>query len=213
LTDIKDKIKRNKRGHRSDRIKPREHEHMLRLYADGKTISQIAGLTGRTQDTVRKHVKGSVKVKATPKQKMLSRVYHLGTSLIQLTDIPKPDTHLLPVNQEHQDEIVGAILFGNGNPYHQAIQTSMRTPWWTSTHKVNLRQYLSYEQDALLDHLFKLSQTNAISQALDEWERCAETYRSRKASGADATELVESWFAATAAARELHSQIKSVIPL
>ena len=213
MTDIRNNVKRNRRGHRSDRIKPREHQYILRLHAEGKTISQIAGLTERAQDTVRRHVKGSVKVKATPKQKMLSRVYHLGASLIQLTDIPKPDTRLLPIDQEHEDEIVGAILYGDGNPYYEAMQTSMRTPWWTSTHKVNLRQHLSYEQDALLDRLLRLSQTNAISQALDEWERCAEIYRSRKTSGADATELVESWFAATAAARQLHSQIKSVIPL
>jgi hypothetical protein len=208
LTEIARKIKRNRLGRRSDHVKLREHKYILRLQAQGIKMSEIARITGRNADTVRRQINNVRTEKATPAQKRYSQMMQLVMFLKQLTAIPEPDTKLLPVDEGQQEEIVDAILSGNEKPYMSAVYTSIHSPWWTSLVRVQLRRYLSYEQDELLTQLFASPHGPKLKYALELWERNAETYRRRKLENADAKYLIAAYYGALQAARELHKELR-----
>ena len=208
MTDITSKIKRNRLGRRSDHVKLREHEHILRLQAQGKKLSEIARLVGRSAGTVRQQIKNVRTEKATPDQKRYSKVMQLVMLLEQFTAIPNPDTLLLPVDEQQQEEIVGAILSGNGKPYMSAVHTSINSPWWTSLARVQLKRHLSYEQDELLTQISNFSHEPKLKYALELWEINAEAYRQRKMENADAKYLIAAYYGALQAARELHRELR-----
>ena len=208
MTDIKAKIKRNAKGRRTDRVKLREHEYILRLHAQGKKIAEIARITERSPSTVKKQLLNVRTKKATPAQKRYSETMNLVKALEQLTAIPKPETRLLPIDEQQQEEIVGAILSGDGEPYVSAMQTSMNTPWWSSKHKVKLRKHLSYDQEAVLVHLLESSQSEELDYAFEIWERNAEAYRELKMDNADAKYLITAYYGAQKAAEALHKELR-----
>jgi len=208
LTDIDKKVKRNRLGRRSDHVKLREHEHILRLQARGKKLSEIARVTGRSASTIRQQIANVRTEKATPAQKRYSRMMKLVTFLKELTAVPNPEARLLPVDERQQEEIVGAILSGNGQPYVSAVHTSIHTPWWTSINRVQLKRHLSYEQEELLKQSTELSHGPKLKYALEVWERNAEAYRQRKMENADAKYLIAAYYGAQQAARALHTELR-----
>jgi len=208
LTDITGKIKRNRLGRRSDHVKLREHEHILRLQAQGKKLSEIARLTGRSAGTVRQQIQNVRTEKATPAQKRYSQVMQLVMFLEKLTAIPNPDAQLLPIDEQQQEEIVGAILSGNGQPYRSVVYTGIHSPWWALHTRVQLKRYLSYEQDELLTQFSELSHEPKLKYALELWEINAEAYRQRKMENADAKYLIAAYYGALQAARELRKELR-----
>ena len=208
MTDIDKKIKRNRLGRRSDHVKLREHERILRLQAQGKKLSEIARITGRSAGTVRQQIVNVRTEKATPAQKRYSRMMQLVKYLKKLTAIPNPDARLLPVDEQQQEEIVGAILSGNGQPYISAVHTSMHSPWWTSLNRVQIKRHLSYEQDELFAQFTALSNEPKLKYVLEVWERNAEAYRQRKMENADAKYLIAAYYGALQAARALHAELR-----
>jgi len=208
LTDIKTKIKRNVKGRRTDRVKLREHEYILRLLAKGKKIAEIARITERSPSTIKNQLLNIRTEKATPTQKRYSETMKLLKALEQLTGVPEPETKLLPIDEQRQEEIVGAILSGDGKPYVSAIQTSMNTPWWSSKHKVELNRHLSYDQETVLVQLLESSQSEELDYAFEIWERNAEAYRKLKMDDAEAKYLITAYYGAQQAADALHKQLK-----
>jgi hypothetical protein len=208
LTDIEKKIKHNKLGRRSDRVKLREHEHILRLHAQGKKLAEIARITGRSAGTVKKQVLEVRTEKATPAQKRYSQIMKLVKFLAQLTDIPKPETSLLPVDENRETEIVESILHGDGQPYKSAIHTSIHSPWWTSMNRVQLKRHLSYEQEELLNQFSALPRQEKLSYVFEIWERNAEAYRKLKMDNADVKYLIAAYHGAQQAAQALHKELR-----
>ncbi|MCK5428684.1 MAG: hypothetical protein KAI94_04385 [Anaerolineales bacterium] len=208
MTEITRKMKRIRLGRRSDHVKLREHERILRLQAQGIKLSEIARITGRSADTVRRQIVNVRTEKATPAQKRYSQMMQLVMFLKQLTAIPDTDTKLLPVDEGQQEEIVGAILSGNEQPYVSAVYTSIHSPWWSSLVRVQLKRHLSYEQDELLTRLSAFSHEPKLKYALELWERNAEAYRRRKMENADAKYLIAAYYGALQAARELHTELR-----
>ena len=208
MTDIKAKIKRNSKGRRTDRVKLREHEYILRLLARGKTLAEVARITGRSPGTVKKQLLNIRTEKATPAQKRYSETMKLVKALEQLTAVPKPETQLLPIDEQRQEEIVGAILSGDGKPYMSAIQTSMNAPWWSSKHKVELNRHLSYDQETVLVQLLESSRSEELNYSFEIWERNAEAYRKLKMDNAEAKYLITAYYGAQKAAEALHKELK-----
>ena len=208
MTQIKTKTKLNTLGRRCDRVKKREHEYILKLHAQGKKLAEIARITGRSASTVKRQISNVRTEKATPAQKQYSQMVKLVKFLEQLTSIPQPETALLPVDEEHQDEIVQSILFGNSEPYRTAIYTSMHTPWWSSKHKVQLKSHLSYEQETILSKLLASTRAKELNYALELWERNAEAYRKLKISNAEAKYLIAAYDGAQRAVKALHEELR-----
>jgi IS30 family transposase len=208
MTDIKTKIKHNNRGRRCDHVKLREHEHILRLHAQGKKLAEIARITERSVSTVKKQLQNVRTEKASPAQKRYSQIIKLVKFLRQLTSTPEPLTQLLPVDEKHEDEIVEAILSGDGQPYKSAIHTSIHSPWWTSLYKVQLKRHLSYEQESLLNQLVALSLTPKLNYAIEIWERNAEAYRKLNMENADAKYLIAAYYGAQQAAQALYKELR-----
>ncbi|MFC1906037.1 hypothetical protein ACFLWJ_00955 [Chloroflexota bacterium] len=209
MTQIKPKkIKRNIMGRRSDRVKLREHEYILRLNAQGKKLAEIARITERSASTVKRQISNVRTEKATPAQKRYSQMMKLITFLGQITSIPQPETQLLPVDDAHQDEIVQSILVGNGEPYKTAIYTSIHTPWWSSNYKVQIKNQLSYEQEILLNEILASSHADGLKYALELWERNTEAYRKLKMSNAEAKYLIAAYYGAQRAAKVLHKELR-----
>jgi len=200
-------IKEDYRGRRTDRVKRGEEAEMLRLQAEGLTIREIAVKVHRKPETVKKHLNREGNKKAKIPIQLINKLEKLAKKLEQLTRVPEPNRPFLPSSSQSEIDIVEAALTGDTRPMLSTMMTGIQTPWWCSSGSVQIRPYLSYEEEALLNRFLKLDISQGLKTLLSEWEDKSNRYLTLKQSGISDNKLESYYKKAKEISDRLHSAL------
>lgn len=219
MTDRRKRIKRDNLGRRTDRVKKREEAAMLRLQLSGLTPEEIAVRLDRKAETVKRHlaVKSMErtaqqgKIPQVAPRELFFEIRKLAQRIEQLTHVPEPWRPFLPDSSQSEAEIVEAYVKGNSGPYMSFSLLVGRTPWWCPTGRVEIRRYLTWEQEALFDRFIGLRSSQEFKAALATWEKKVNTYIQLKRFNTNAEEIQAAYFEAHAAMITVHSELWAAI--
>lgn len=200
-------VKRDSLDRRTDRVKTREVASMSRLKAEGFTINEIAARLDRKAQTVRKHLNPEGNEKAKFPIELINRLEMVVKKIEQLTRVPEPNRPFLPSSNQAEIDIVQAAFHGDTHPMLSTMRTGMQTPWWCSSGSVQIRPFLSYQEEALLNRFLKLDISRELKTLLVEWEDKSNRYLTLKQSGASVNNLESSYQNAKEISNRLHSAL------
>lgn len=210
-------IKRDSLERRTDRVKKREKAEMLRLHLSGLTPQEIAAKLDRKVDTVKRHLTAKskeealqqVEIRRIPREFFI-QIQKLAKKLEQLTRVPEPRRAFPRDDMEFLPEDKEEIMKGDTSPLLSSF-IAMITPWWTPTGPVDIRLYLTFEEEALLNHFTGLPSNQKLKAALVNWEEKVNTYIQLKRSNADAEEIRSAYLEAHDAEIAFHSGLWAAV--
>jgi hypothetical protein len=186
MPSIPQKIKRDARGRRTDRVSTREAQRMRRLYEqENRDATEIAKALKRNVRTVKRHLsmpaRTSAQVPPPQRQRpteMLLGLDRLAETIEQRLSVPAQGTPLLSYTpaaiKEIEDSFKEAMERGDSHPWLQLMLTSPRYSWWRSDVEPRANLNLDAHETALLRQFVKLPTSSRFREALEEWE--AESY-------------------------------------
>ena len=138
------KIKRDARGHCTDRVSTREAQRMRRLYEqENRDATEIAKVLKRNVRTVKRHLsmpaRTSAQVPPPQRQRptgILLDVDRLAKTIEQRLSVPAQGPPLLShtpeANKEIDDSLKDPMEREDSHPWLQLFSTSSRYSWWRS---------------------------------------------------------------------------------
>ncbi len=217
MKEKRKRIKRDSLGRRTDRVKKPEEATMLRLQLSGLTPQEIADRLDRKVDTVKRHLAIRSQEEALQHgetsripRELFAQIQKLAKRLEQLTRVPEPRRVFLRDDMKFLPEDDEEIMKGDTSQLLSSF-LAMRTPWWTPTGPVDIRRYLKFEEEALLNRFTGLPSSQKFKAALANWEEKANTYIQLKRSNADAGEIQSAYLEAHDAEIALHSGLWAAV--
>jgi DNA-binding transcriptional MerR regulator len=213
MAEKRKRITRDSRYWRTDRVKNREKQEILRLRNAGLGIKEIADKLRRRPQTIKKHLDFMSKISQQVaiqevSHKLVPDIEKLAKRIQQLTKVPLPTKPFLPENKEDEKRIVNNLMSGNS---HLFISVLTAQPWWCITGSIDLRRYLSARDEALLDLLLNLPVSKKLKSLLEEWQQKANTYLSLKQANSDADTINRARDQAEQITNMLHAELWEVV--
>jgi len=141
---------------------------------------------------------------------LISEIKELAKKIKQLTNIPKSSVSFLPDNMKDENKIVDKYIEGDSHPTLLALLAAS-TPWWTPTGSVQIRRHLNLEQEALLEYLLGLPQSQTLMELIVEWEDNANYYVNLKRSHSNPHEIEVAYYIAVDTTQRLNLELRKLI--
>ena len=205
MANIPQKIKRDARGHRTDRVSTREAQRMRRLYEqENRDATEIAKALKRNVRTVKRHLsmpaRTSAQVPPPQRQRptgMLLGLDPLAKTMEHRLSVPVQGTPLLSHTpeaiKEIEDSLKEAMERGDSHDYLQLFSTSSRYSWWRSDVEPRANLNLDAHETALLRQFVKLPTSSRFREALGKWGAQGTGYLQLVLAGASAAEIDQAY--------------------
>lgn len=137
----------------------------------------------------------------------IPEIEQLARRIEKITKVPEPNKELLSGDRQSEHEIVKLAISGNTYPLISSMTTAFLYPWWCISGLVQIRRYLSWRDEALLDRLVNLPLAQRLKALLDKWEKDTNGYLKLKRSRANDREIKQAYLKAEQVSQALHSEL------
>ncbi len=137
----------------------------------------------------------------------IPEIERLARRIEKITKVPQPNRELLSEDRQSEHKIAELAISGNTYPLISSMATAILYPWWCTSGLVQIRRYLSWKDEALLDRLVNLPLAQRLKVLLDKWEKDADGYLKLKRSGANNREIKQAYLKAEQVSQALHSEL------